>query len=132
MSKEPSKLGMMAKQCVSDSERWFGDSGVVHSIPHHTLAMAGEVGELANIVKKVERGSLRMGDANTRYEMAMELTDVFIYLLNLAGLMGVDLEAAYELKRTENERRFMDQRRAREANTNGDGTKRIVRDNPQA
>lgn len=115
-------LGQTAKQCVEDSERWFGDSTVVYSIPHHTLAMAGEVGEFANIVKKIDRGSLNMGDARVRYDLAMELTDVFIYLMNLAGLLGVDLEKAYMHKRAENEKRFTQQRAERERTAqNGSG-----------
>src|SRR4051812_38700915 len=94
-SDDESLLSDLAKQCLSDSERWFGDSAIVHSIPHHTLAMAGEVGEFANIVKKIDRGSLDMRNPNVRYEMMMELTDVFVYLLNLAGLTGVDLFKSY-------------------------------------
>lgn len=123
-TKEPtSVLGEMANQCVADSERWFGDGAVVHSIPHHTLAMAGEVGEFANIVKKIERGSLSIHDAKTRYALTMELTDTFIYMLNLAGLLGIDLEKSYKHIRGLNEKRFMEERdmREREARAQANG-----------
>jgi NTP pyrophosphatase (non-canonical NTP hydrolase) len=80
--------------------------------------MAGEVGEFANLVKKIERGSLRMGDAKVRLALSMELTDVFVYLLNLAGLVGVDLEKSYNYVRGENEKRFMAERAEREARGN--------------
>lgn len=110
-----SHLSLMAKQCVEDSERWFGDNACVFSVSHHALAMAGEVGEFCNIVKKIERGSLNSGDSKVRYDLAMELTDVFTYLLNLAGLMGIDLEKSYQVVRNNNEKRFMEQRTAREA-----------------
>lgn len=96
-------LEVLARECMEDSERWFPD--VAHSLPHHVLSLAGEVGELANLVKKVERGSLEV-TAIVRHELAMEATDVFIYLLNIAALLGIDLERSYKLKRTENERRF--------------------------
>jgi NTP pyrophosphatase (non-canonical NTP hydrolase) len=113
--KPPSPTAILAQQCVRDSERWFGDTNAPHSILHHTVALCGEVGEFANLVKKIDRGSLDPKDAKTRHEMTMELTDVYIYLLNLAGILGVDLEAAYKVKRAENERRFTEQRKEREA-----------------
>jgi NTP pyrophosphatase (non-canonical NTP hydrolase) len=110
-----SGTGELSKQCVEDSERWFGDMAVVHSVPHHALALAGEVGEFCNIVKKIERGSLNLQDAGVRYDLQMELTDIYVYLLNLAGLLGVDLEHAYVLKRIENENRFVKARAERHA-----------------
>jgi NTP pyrophosphatase (non-canonical NTP hydrolase) len=104
---EASAVAKMAITAIQDSERWFGHLGdTTHSIPFHVLALAGEVGELANLVKKVERGDLRMGEAKVRHAMAMELTDCFIYLLLLSVLMDVDLEKAYQVKRAENENRF--------------------------
>lgn len=109
-----SEVGKLSKQCVEDSERWFGDQVVGHSVPHHALALAGEVGEFCNIVKKIERGSLDLNDANTRYGLAMELTDVFVYLLNLAGLLNIDLQASYEIVRAQNQLRFMKERNERE------------------
>lgn len=94
----------MALQCVSDSERWFPDAS--HDVGHHVLSMIGEVGEFANILKKIQRGSLDSKEAMVQHELAMELTDVFIYLLNIAGLMRINLAAAYEHKRQINEQRF--------------------------
>jgi len=82
---------------------------------HNTLALAGEVGEFANILKKIDRGSLQYGDAIVRKDLAFELADIYIYVLNLAGIMDVDLEQLYKLKRAENDQRFMVQRRLREA-----------------
>lgn len=104
----------LAKQCVLDSDRWFGDQPAAHSVVHHSLALAGEVGEFCNIVKKIDRGSLNFGDSKVRYDLAMELTDVFVYVLNLAGLLNIDLEKSYQLVRTNNEERFMKQRKERE------------------
>lgn len=94
----------MALQCVADSKRWFPN--VTDSIPHHTLAMAGEVGEFANIVKKIERGDLDIHDAATRNKLAMELTDVMVYLLNIAGLLRINLAVTYDVVRKHNEKRF--------------------------
>jgi NTP pyrophosphatase (non-canonical NTP hydrolase) len=110
-----SPIGVLQVQCLSDSERWFGDSVAYHSLPHHSLALAGEVGEFCNIVKKIDRGSLDIKDAKVRYDLQMEITDVFVYLLNIAGLIGVDLEKSYKHVRALNEERFMAQRAEREA-----------------
>lgn len=107
------KLVSLAKQCVSDSEEWFGDSAVVYSIPYHTLAMAGEVGEFAKLVHKIERGSLSIQDAKVRYELAMKLTNVFVDMLQLAGLLHIDLEQTYMMVRADNKKRIK-----REANGN--------------
>lgn len=93
----------LAKQCNDDSLRWFPNS---HNVVHHTLSLCGEAGELANLVKKIDRGSLDIRDANTRYRLMMETTDVFVYLLNIAFLLGLDLQKAYDHVRAENEKRF--------------------------
>lgn len=117
-------LAELALQCTSDSERWF--PGVTNrSIPHHTLALAGEVGEFANIVKKLDRGSLDISDAAVRYDLAMELTDCFVYLLQLAGMLRIDLYESYKVVRANNEKRFMDKNAPHRQG-------RAVRDSPQA
>jgi len=99
-------LVRLAQQCHADSQRWFPETSM--SIPHHTLGMCGEAGEVANLVKKIERGDRDIMDARTRYDLIMEVTDVFIYVLNLAELLKFDLEKAYMAKRAENEKRFGD------------------------
>lgn len=106
-SKLPSsELVPLAIQALEDSRRWFPKTS--ESISHTVLALAGEVGEVANIVKKLERGSIYMGDAKVRTDLHMEVADVFTYLVVLAGQLGIDLVRLYELKRMENERRFGD------------------------
>lgn len=100
-------LASMALGAVQDSERWFPEAqklGLVYDI----TCLTGEVGEFANLVKKVARGSLSYSDAVVRHDLAMELTDVFTYLLLIAGKMKLDLFQAYNLKRAENEKRFTD------------------------
>ena len=112
--KEISSLGLLSKQCLEDTERWFGDQPASHSVVHHALALAGEVGEFANIVKKVDRGSYEFRDAKVRHMLAMELTDAFIYILNLAAMLNIDLEKSYMHVRGLNEKRFMLERAERE------------------
>jgi NTP pyrophosphatase (non-canonical NTP hydrolase) len=55
-------------------------------------ALAGEVGEAANFLKKVRRGDCTMDDA--RKNIANELADVQTYLDLLASACGIDLEKA--------------------------------------
>lgn len=108
-------LIVLARQCVEDSRRWFPDVApgpddtprqTIMQIVHHTVAMFGEVGEFANIVKKIERGSLDLNDGEVQFNLRDELADVLIYLLNLAGMLKIDLLYAYNDKRERNEVRF--------------------------
>lgn len=94
----------LALQCQADSDRWFPSIG--NDIGYHALSMAGEVGEFCNIVKKIQRGSLDSRAAAVRHDLSMELTDAFVYMLNIAALMNINLEQSYYIKRAENEKRF--------------------------
>jgi NTP pyrophosphatase (non-canonical NTP hydrolase) len=106
---------VLSLQCLEDGQRWFGDQINPRDYKHHTLGLCGEVGEFANLIKKIDRGSLDVKSATVRHDLAMELTDVYVYLLNLAGIFGIDLEKSYLQVRAANEERFMKQRREREA-----------------
>jgi len=91
-------------QCHIDSLRWFPD--LDHSGLHHLVGLIGEVGEVANIVKKIDRGSMSLKDFETQEALASELADVLTYVANLADVYDIDLEEAYVRKREFNERRF--------------------------
>jgi NTP pyrophosphatase (non-canonical NTP hydrolase) len=93
-----------ARLSLGDSERWFPERS--HSLVHHVLGLAGEAGEVANLVKKLDRGDFTLQEAAIRYDLAMELTDAYIYLLNIAALLGIDLSKSFDVKRAENEQRF--------------------------
>lgn len=113
-----SDLYTLALQCLEDTDRWFGDTlstqDWLTSLVHHTLSLAGEAGETANVVKKIQRGSLDIQDPEVRTDLENELTDVFVYLLNIAGMMRMDLQETYDRVRDQNEERFIQQRRERE------------------
>jgi NTP pyrophosphatase (non-canonical NTP hydrolase) len=71
------------------------------------LALAGEVGELANLAKKARRDLLLRGTSTVPTEaMRDELADILAYALKLANLMGWNLEQAYLEKMKKNEARF--------------------------
>lgn len=55
-------------------------------------ALAGEMGEAANVLKKIRRGDFTYEQAKD--DFSFELADVAIYLDLLAERCGIDLEAA--------------------------------------
>jgi NTP pyrophosphatase (non-canonical NTP hydrolase) len=69
-----------------------------------TVALAGEVGEFANIAKKIARGDFGLDAAKS--DLGSELADIFIYLLKLSDQLGIDLEGAFRSKVAYNEQRF--------------------------
>lgn len=113
---EVSRLGELALLAKQDSEKWYLDASCVHSIPHHTLALVAEIGDFADVVQKIERGSLRIGDATVRHALAMKLTEGFAEVLNLAALLDIDLEKTYMIVRSNNDKRFAEERTRRESN----------------
>lgn len=56
------------------------------------MALAGELGEAANVLKKIDRGDFTLEAA--RPAIAKELADVAIYLDLLAHKLGIDLGGA--------------------------------------
>lgn len=82
-----------------DSKFWFPD---VHrtdhdAIVHFSLGIAGEVGELVNFIKKINRGSLTYEQANV--QLSHEMADVLIYLCDIAETLHIDLDQAVQDKR---------------------------------
>ena len=59
-------------------------------------AVAGEVGEAANICKKIRRGDFTLVEA--RPALARELADIVCYLDFVAKEAGIDLGHAVEMK----------------------------------
>jgi NTP pyrophosphatase (non-canonical NTP hydrolase) len=71
----------------------------------------GEVGELANLLKKVDLAAIQPGYEGPELATAMpamhtELADVQIYMLRLAHLLGVDLTEAVLAKMGSNDERY--------------------------
>lgn len=62
------------------------------SLAQWSNAVLGELGEAANIIKKIERGDMTLDEA--RPSLAKEFADVQTYLDILAFRAGVDLGAA--------------------------------------
>lgn len=62
------------------------------SVSDWVEAVVGELGEFANLHKKVRRGDLTLEDA--KLELGRELADIVIYLDILALQLDIDLDAA--------------------------------------
>jgi NTP pyrophosphatase (non-canonical NTP hydrolase) len=71
--------------------------------------LAGEVGELCNMVKKIRRGSKTM--KQLKKEIAKELADVILYTCLTSKSMGIDLEASIIQKFNEVSKRLNSKQR---------------------
>jgi NTP pyrophosphatase (non-canonical NTP hydrolase) len=76
----------------------------VDVLEHLLVCLVGEVGECANIVKKIVRGDLDYDKSQTN--LASELADTFIYLLKICNQAEVDLEQEFFRRVEYNRRRF--------------------------
>ena len=77
--------------------------GAVWDLPRWGNALAGEVGELCNVIKKIDRGDFTLESA--RAQVAHEAADVLTYLDLLTFYAGVSLEDAAVEKWNEVSRR---------------------------
>jgi NTP pyrophosphatase (non-canonical NTP hydrolase) len=75
------------------------------ALEHLLVCVAGEVGELANVIKKIRRGDATY--LERRDDVIEETVDVFIYVLKLANQVGFDLEVQYNAKMKMNRQRFL-------------------------
>lgn len=93
----------LVRQAGNDNEVWFPKKA--SDAFYHAAAMAGEVGEVLNLLKKIERGDVYNEDEMAE-RLNDEVADVFTYLLSLCSTLGIDLELEYMKKRDYNELRF--------------------------
>lgn len=104
------ELWKLAAEMRANSERWFprwhDGSAEMPLRVAWALGLCGEVGEVANVVKKQSRD----GDSAELSEgVGAELADVFVYLLLLADECGVDLVEEYRRKVIVNDARWSGQ-----------------------
>lgn len=67
------------------------------------LLMTEELGELARAIRK--KIGIKIDDKTKVYEIREELADMFIYILHLSNILGIDLEEAFWKKEDENNSR---------------------------
>ena len=80
------------------------DENNIEALEHLIVCMVGEIGEFANIVKKIRRGDFSFQEK--KEELSEELADVFIYLLKIANQADIDLEKEFFIKLEKNTKRF--------------------------
>lgn len=73
-----------------------------------TLALVGEVGELAELLQwlPAEQVTRLAADEPLRTRLGEELSDILLYLVRLSDVLDVDLPSALAAKMTEIESRF--------------------------
>lgn len=107
---EAQRLGMinlfhaMAREAVQDGKRWFPETA--KNVFFNTASMSGEVGEALNIAKKIERGDTTWFNEEVQAAFREEIADAFTYMLEIVGLLQMDLIGEYYKKREFNEKRF--------------------------
>ncbi len=92
---------------------WFWDptadrATMLQNLQHAAIATSGEVGEFNNVVKKIMRESGHDGNVNPQLweNLKEEAADIFIYLVKIGIMLGMDLEGEYFKKMKFNEQRF--------------------------
>ena len=106
-----SRLNDLAAQCLADCYAWFPSwsaEPAERQIVHFALGIAGEQGEVVEIIKKWQGGrpGYDLEDPTVRAHLAEELCDVVMYVGDLAAFLGLDLDHALHLKRVANAERF--------------------------
>lgn len=79
-----------------------------HSPKNLVMALTGEVGELSEIFQWMdeEQSKDAARHPDTAQAMQDELADVLMYLVRLASVLGVDLDAAARQKLEQNNRKY--------------------------
>ncbi|MDQ2811164.1 MAG: nucleotide pyrophosphohydrolase [Actinomycetota bacterium] len=79
-----------------------------HTPKNLAMALAGEAGELLAEFQWLtpEEAAAIMADPRAAGQVRSEIADVFLYLVRLADVLGVDLLASAADKLAENERRY--------------------------
>lgn len=77
-----------------------------HSPKNLTMALAGEAGELIEHFQWLTEEQSHALSAEQRDAVALEMADIFLYLLRLADTLNVDLVAVAHEKIALNERRY--------------------------
>ncbi len=79
-----------------------------HAPRNLLMALVGEVGELAEIFQWMTEAQAAdaMQDPDTARRIREEMADVTMYLVRLASVLGVDLDAAVREKLVANARKY--------------------------
>jgi NTP pyrophosphatase (non-canonical NTP hydrolase) len=89
-------MDLLRQLKIANNERCsaFGHELNDWSLTDWGCALAGEAGELCNVLKKIHRGDMSLFDANQEKLIANEAADIVIYLDLLCQRAGVNLSHA--------------------------------------
>jgi NTP pyrophosphatase (non-canonical NTP hydrolase) len=96
------KIDRRYLEMIRGKGRLIGDDEVPRFL---ALAICGEAGELANLIKKEWRGD-DIDPGQLRADVEGEIADVAIYLCHLADHLGIDLDVICSRKIAECNRRL--------------------------
>lgn len=85
------------------------DKTFIERLQYLVVALSGEIGEYANIVKKISRDFENLNQNNLnqkKQDLIEEIIDCFIYLLITANLLDIDIEKEFLKKLEKNKKRF--------------------------
>lgn len=105
----------MPAKTIADSRFWFPaihdrqmvDSLDMGALMHFALGIAGEVGELVNVIKKMNRDQLSGLDTSEtkrflqHQALSNECADVLIYLMDIMAVLNIVPSEAYQTKHKE-------------------------------
>lgn len=80
------------------------DENNLDMLEYILISLIGELGETANIVKKILRGDCSLEEK--RENLNEEVIDIFIYTLKLAYQLDIDIPSTYLSKLDKNKQRF--------------------------
>ena len=108
---QPAQPTLLDATRLADAIRAFAterDWTQFHSPKNLAMALTGEVGELVEIFQWLTQAQSveAARDPATAQAVRDELADVLIYLVRLASVLGVDLDAAVREKLAANARRY--------------------------
>ncbi len=93
---------------LSDLQEYYKQKAKERGFDNETaqdtlLLITEEVGELARAIRK--HMSIKTDDKGKIYTIEEELADIFIYLMHLSNILGLNLEEAFWKKEEENNKR---------------------------
>lgn len=109
--KELSELQIKMDDLHGFPVRFDSIEGKYSQLTKDLVGLFGEIGELSNIVKKVnikidKRGAYELDVAAAEMHMSEELVDTLIYVMRIGAILGLDLEHAVLQKIKFNEDRY--------------------------
>jgi len=92
---------------ISDLESFRDerDWGQFHTPKNLMMAINGEAGELSSLCQWVNNSEI-YENIELRNKVLLEMADIFIYLINLANVLNVDLIDIANIKVEENRERY--------------------------